>query len=161
MLFLLKINQITSNQIKLNDSTLTSLSMILPPMYPVLITHGLCFIILYVHTLRNVYCSVVDLRWGIRDHATNDHSTTQICMSEIDRCLNTSIDAPCFVYLAFEKYGVPSLPWPQRSVAHYIWTVSHINRSLHHLPSQRCPRYFDLISAMIFLDHAFDPDIDM
>ena len=55
-------------------------------------------------------CSVVDLRWGIRDHAVNDHSTTEICLAEIERCANRSIDAPCFLYLAFDKYGCPSLP---------------------------------------------------
>ena len=48
--------------------------------------------------------NVIDLRWGIRDQATNDHMTTEICLSEIKKCFSDSINAPCFVFLSFNRY---------------------------------------------------------
>ena len=59
---------------------------------------------------RDIDFSVVDFRWGIRDSATNDHMTTEICMNEIDKCYRDSIDAPCFVFLSFNRYGWTPLP---------------------------------------------------
>ena len=59
---------------------------------------------------RGIDFSVVDFRWGIRDQATNDHMTTEICMNEIDKCYDESIDAPCFVFLSFNRYGWTPLP---------------------------------------------------
>lgn len=29
------------------------------------------------------YFQVVDMRWGVRDEATDDHMTTELCMREI------------------------------------------------------------------------------
>lgn len=34
---------------------------------------------------------VVDMRWGVRDEATDDHMTTDLCMNEIDNCQRLSI----------------------------------------------------------------------
>lgn len=39
---------------------------------------------------------VVDMRWGVRDEATDDHMTTKLCMQEIDNCQRLSI-GPNFV----------------------------------------------------------------
>uniref|UniRef100_A0A914QX54 DUF4062 domain-containing protein n=1 Tax=Panagrolaimus davidi TaxID=227884 RepID=A0A914QX54_9BILA len=36
-------------------------------------THGLDF-------------QVVDMRWGVRDEATDDHMTTNLCINEIHNC---------------------------------------------------------------------------
>ena len=33
---------------------------------------------------------VVDMRWGIRDEATDDHMTTQLCMNELKACQDMS-----------------------------------------------------------------------
>ena len=33
---------------------------------------------------------VVDMRWGIRDEATADHMTTEICLNEIKECIDVS-----------------------------------------------------------------------
>ena len=63
----------------------------------------------YCHS-RGIDFSVVDFRWGIRDHDTNDHATTEICLNEIDKCYNDSIEAPCFVFLSFNRYGWTPLP---------------------------------------------------
>ena len=34
---------------------------------------------------------VADMRWGIRDEALDDHSTTEICLSEIENCRKLSV----------------------------------------------------------------------
>ena len=54
--------------------------------------------------------SVFDFRWGIRDHDTDNHTTTEICMNQIERCYAESIDAPCFVFLSYNRYGWIPLP---------------------------------------------------
>ena len=47
--------------------------------------------------MLNVYfLQVVDMRWGVRDEATDDHMTTTLCMQEIDNCQRLSI-GPNFV----------------------------------------------------------------
>lgn len=40
------------------------------------ISHKLIFLSLF---------QVVDMRWGVRDEATDDHMTTELCMREIVR----------------------------------------------------------------------------
>lgn len=42
---------------------------------------------------------VVDMRWGVRDEATDDHMTTQLCMQEIDNCQRLSM-GPNFVVIS-------------------------------------------------------------
>ncbi|GBP76051.1 NACHT domain- and WD repeat-containing protein 1 [Eumeta japonica] len=39
---------------------------------------------------------VVDMRWGVRDEATDDHMTTELCMREIKNCQRLSM-GPNFV----------------------------------------------------------------
>ena len=39
---------------------------------------------------------VVDMRWGIREQATNDHMTTEICLKELKACQRLST-GPNFV----------------------------------------------------------------
>lgn len=58
---------------------------------------------------KGIEFSVVDMRWGIRDSSTNDHLTTEICLSEIEKCKQVSIDAPWFIYLSCQKYGYKPL----------------------------------------------------
>ena len=33
---------------------------------------------------------IVDMRWGVRDEATDDHMTTELCLNEIDNCQRLS-----------------------------------------------------------------------
>ena len=45
------------------------------------------------------------MRWGVRDEATDDHMTTELCMKEIDNCQRLSM-GPNFVVMllpTFEK----------------------------------------------------------
>ncbi|VDK17375.1 unnamed protein product [Anisakis simplex] len=59
-------------------------------------THGLDF-------------QVVDMRWGVRDEATDDHMTTKLCMTEIANCQRLSV-GPNFVVFLCQKYGYRPLP---------------------------------------------------
>jgi hypothetical protein len=44
----------------------------------------------------SLYLQVVDMRWGVRDEATDDHMTTELCMREIKNCQRLSM-GPNFV----------------------------------------------------------------
>ncbi|GIX83646.1 NACHT and WD repeat domain-containing protein 2 [Caerostris extrusa] len=46
---------------------------------------------------------VVDMRWGVRDEATDDHMTTDLCMREIENCQRLSM-GPNFVISSEGKY---------------------------------------------------------
>ncbi|XP_033747679.1 NACHT domain- and WD repeat-containing protein 1-like [Pecten maximus] len=52
---------------------------------------------------------VVDMRWGVRDEASDDHSTTDLCLRELEMCQKLST-GPNFVSLLSHKYGYRSLP---------------------------------------------------
>lgn len=52
---------------------------------------------------------VVDMRWGVRDEATDDHMTTSLCMQEIHNCQRLSI-GPNFVVFLGQKYGYRPIP---------------------------------------------------
>jgi hypothetical protein len=43
---------------------------------------------------------VVDMRWGIRDEATDDHMTTELCLNELKLCQKLST-GPNFVVSIF------------------------------------------------------------
>uniref|UniRef100_A0A8C5QHW8 Uncharacterized protein n=1 Tax=Leptobrachium leishanense TaxID=445787 RepID=A0A8C5QHW8_9ANUR len=47
---------------------------------------------------------VVDMRWGVRDYATVDHMTTDLCLKEIEFCHRTSM-GPFFIGLVGQRYG--------------------------------------------------------
>ncbi|KAI1720798.1 NACHT domain-containing protein [Ditylenchus destructor] len=59
-------------------------------------THGLDF-------------QVVDMRWGVRDEATDDHMTTNLCINEIKNCQRLSMGANFVIFLC-QKYGYRPLP---------------------------------------------------
>ncbi|KAJ8916564.1 hypothetical protein NQ315_000208 [Exocentrus adspersus] len=47
-------------------------------------------------TFTGTIFEVVDMRWGVRDEATDDHMTTELCMKEIQNCQRLSM-GPNFV----------------------------------------------------------------
>uniref|UniRef100_K1PUT9 NACHT and WD repeat domain-containing protein 1 n=1 Tax=Magallana gigas TaxID=29159 RepID=K1PUT9_MAGGI len=51
---------------------------------------------------------VVDMRWGIRNQATDDHMTTELCLHELRECQKLS-KGPSFISLFAHKYGYRSL----------------------------------------------------
>ena len=46
---------------------------------------------------------VVDMRWGVRDEATDDHMTTELCMKELYACQKLST-GPNFIVSACTAY---------------------------------------------------------
>ncbi|EDO41687.1 predicted protein, partial [Nematostella vectensis] len=52
---------------------------------------------------------VVDLRWGIREEAVDDHILTELCMKEIKECQKLST-GPNFITFLGQKYGYRPLP---------------------------------------------------
>lgn len=49
------------------------------------------------------------MRWGVRDEATDDHQTVDLCNREINTCQRVSL-GPNFVALIGDKYGFRPLP---------------------------------------------------
>lgn len=49
------------------------------------------------------------MRWGVRDEATDDHMTTELCMKEIENCQRLSM-GPNFVVFLGQKYGYRPIP---------------------------------------------------
>ena len=49
------------------------------------------------------------MRWGVRDEATDDHMTTQLCINEIANCQRLSVGANFVVFLC-QKYGYRPIP---------------------------------------------------
>jgi len=70
-----------------------------------------------VYPKIKIYCKekhglefqVVDMRWGVRDEATDDHMTTQLCMNELRNCQRLSV-GPNFVTFLGQKYGYRPIP---------------------------------------------------
>ena len=52
---------------------------------------------------------IVDMRWGVRDEATDDHMTTTICLEEVRNCRLSSI-GPNFIFFGGTKYGYRPIP---------------------------------------------------
>jgi len=62
----------------------------------------------------------IDLRWGVRDEATLDQKTLEICLREIERCQRTGMK-PNFIVLLGQRYGWR--PLPSRIEAHEFEAV--------------------------------------
>ncbi|XP_076802555.1 NACHT domain- and WD repeat-containing protein 1-like isoform X2 [Clavelina lepadiformis] len=52
---------------------------------------------------------VMDMRWGIQDNATVDHSTCELCLLEIKACKRLSM-GPFFVAFLGNRYGFRPIP---------------------------------------------------
>ncbi|XP_046570722.1 uncharacterized protein LOC124278977 [Haliotis rubra] len=70
---------------------------------------------------------VVDMRWGVRDEATDDHMTSELCLLEIDLCMKLST-GPCFVTFLSHKYGYRPLP-SQISSPEFLLVMSAVKRT--------------------------------
>ncbi|XP_077990677.1 NACHT and WD repeat domain-containing protein 2-like [Glandiceps talaboti] len=66
---------------------------------------------------------VVDMRWGVRDEATDDHMTSELCMNEIAACQKLSI-GPNFVTFLCQKYGYR--PFPPNVPAHELEVMRQV-----------------------------------
>ncbi|XP_055907671.1 NACHT and WD repeat domain-containing protein 2 [Eupeodes corollae] len=63
----------------------------------------------YCREKHGLEFQVVDMRWGVRDEATDDHMTTELCMREIANCQRLSM-GPNFVVFLGQKYGYRPIP---------------------------------------------------
>ena len=57
------------------------------------------------------FLKVVDMRWGVRDEMTNEHQTTELCMTELRNCQRLSM-GPNFIYFAVVICVWPFTPPP-------------------------------------------------
>ena len=53
--------------------------------------------------------NVVSMRWGIIGKSGNSHMTSELCMTQLQRCLDESA-GPAFVTLQSHRYGYCLLP---------------------------------------------------
>ncbi|CAF3624005.1 unnamed protein product [Rotaria sp. Silwood1] len=78
----------------------------------------------YCREKHGLEFQVVDMRWGVRDEATDDHKTTELCMQEIDNCQRVSV-GPNFVVFLAQKYGYRPLPTKiEEAEFHKVLSVS-------------------------------------
>ncbi|XP_071805182.1 NACHT domain- and WD repeat-containing protein 1-like isoform X2 [Asterias amurensis] len=63
----------------------------------------------YCKSNHGLEFQVIDMRWGVRDEATDDHMTSQLCMAEIAQCQRLSV-GPNFVTFLCQKYGYRPFP---------------------------------------------------
>ena len=49
------------------------------------------------------------MRWGVRDEMTNEHMTTELCMTELKNCQKLSM-GPNFIFFGGQKYGYRPIP---------------------------------------------------
>ncbi|XP_022102527.1 NACHT domain- and WD repeat-containing protein 1-like [Acanthaster planci] len=63
----------------------------------------------YCKSRHGLEFQVIDMRWGVRDEATDDHMTSQLCMAEIAGCQRLSV-GPNFVTFLCQKYGYRPFP---------------------------------------------------
>lgn len=52
---------------------------------------------------RGLEFQVVDMRWGVRDEATADHKTNELCMQEIKNCQRLT-PGPNFVVVILKTF---------------------------------------------------------
>ena len=52
---------------------------------------------------------LAEMRWGIREEASSEHQTSEICMNELERCQRESLGL-FYVFLACQKYGFRPFP---------------------------------------------------
>ncbi|CAD6995895.1 unnamed protein product [Ceratitis capitata] len=60
----------------------------------------------YCREKHGLEFQVVDMRWGVRDEATDDHMTTELCMREIQNCQRLSMGPNFIVFLELTSMGV-------------------------------------------------------
>lgn len=82
----------------------------------------------YCREAHGLDFQVVDMRWGVRDEATDDHMTTNLCINEIHNCQRLSM-GPNFVVFLCQKYGYR--PIPSQIVASELNLLKQMLRDQH------------------------------
>ncbi|CAF1143580.1 unnamed protein product, partial [Didymodactylos carnosus] len=63
----------------------------------------------YCHKAYGFEFQYSDMRWGVQDIASDDHSTIDVCLQELDRCCKLSLATNCIILLS-HRYGSRMLP---------------------------------------------------
>ncbi|CAF4038756.1 unnamed protein product [Rotaria magnacalcarata] len=58
----------------------------------------------YCFKTYNIPFYYSDMRWGIQDQSTDNHSTVDMCLQELDRCCRLSLATNCVILLS-HRYG--------------------------------------------------------
>ena len=124
------------------------------------IEHPMNAHVLSIHVCT-VSCQVVDMRWGVPEQASNNHSTSDLCIHEIRKCqevsvgpnfvvssdfLHVHIDNHLFTFLWFVYFLIvyifPGDHWrPLRipsNPKHYPWSRVHSSSRRSYMYISRC-----------------------
>ena len=63
----------------------------------------------YGRILGELEVQALEMRWGIRAEAADNHETSEICMAELERCTQGSLGTS-YVFLGMQKYGFRPFP---------------------------------------------------
>ena len=67
------------------------------PIIIMLLWLHIIIMLLWLHVIiMLLWLQVVDMRWGVREEAEDDHMTTELCLKEIKQCQKLSV-GPNFV----------------------------------------------------------------
>ena len=70
----------------------------------------------YCREKHGLEFQVVDMRWGVRDEMTNEHMTTELCMTELRNCQRLSM-GPNFIYFGGQVMVYSRVPNKR------VWTI--------------------------------------
>ena len=70
---------------------------------------------------RGYEFQVVDMRWGVRDEATDDHMTSELCMRELAHCKKYST-GPNFI-VSVADTAVPGLPFKLQNLKSHLTCI--------------------------------------
>ncbi|KAJ3260400.1 hypothetical protein HK104_006873 [Borealophlyctis nickersoniae] len=94
--------------------------------------------------------NTVDMRWGVREEASNTHSTTKYCLKELEKCFRLSA-GPAFLCLLGDKYGYrpfpSSIPQPEfDSILSTVTDPTYITllKTWFHLDTNAVPPTYEL-----------------
>jgi WD40 repeat protein len=68
-------------------------------------------VLMELATTLDLEWSTVDMRWGVREGTIDDHTTTELCLAEVNHCLRNSLGVAFVVFLG-QRYGFR--PFPNR-----------------------------------------------
>jgi len=74
-----------------------------------LLADVLPYLQVYARKLGGLDMQIVEMRWGIRAEAADNHETSEICMEELERCMRESVGVS-YVFIAAQKYGFRPFP---------------------------------------------------
>jgi len=80
----------------------------------------------YARRLGGLEAQIVEMRWGIREQASDNHETSEICMNELERCLQESFGM-AYVFIAAQKYGFR--PFPNKIPREYFELLLQVLKS--------------------------------